>query len=598
MATPNSTVSTPPLLANSVSPQGSLDLGAYKKSKEAQKLVSWVGEQYSTMKSARIKLQNLWYLNMAFYYGNQYVELLPRWNKLAVPKAPPYRTRQVANRVRPMIRTEYARVTSQKPNASVVPASSEDEDLAAAYAAEQLWESICQTSKLQQHYNRAAWWMLITGVGFLKTWWDPNVLDSSQVPGSVCFGNVTPFNLFVPDLREVTLQGQPYVLNVYTKPVDWVKKFYGEKIDGKSIVANVVSSNEIMNDAYLNLQGGTKNQPDSVLCQELWVKPGGCEYFPNGGMVQIVSDQVVGYYDQGIPYKHGEFPFTKFDHIPNGRFYSDSVIVDVISLQREYNRTRSQIIEAKNRMAKPQLIAPLGSVNASKITTEPGLLIEYRPGLNPPQPLQLQPLPNYVLQELDRSLIDMEDISGQHQVSRGTVPPGVTAATAISFLQEKDDSLLTHTYQSIEAGFEEIARQTISHVVQYWDIPRTIKVVGTDGYFDVLQLMGTDVESATDIRMEGGSALPVSKAARQAFIMDLMKMGFLDPQDGLKILDVGGVQKLWQRIRRDESQAQRENIKLKRMDPAQATEFTSQWEVLTQSGQSPMVDQQTGQPLA
>jgi len=75
-------------------------------------------------------------------------------------------------------------------------------------------------------------------------------------------------------------------------------------------------------------------------------------------------------------------------------------------------------------------------------------------------------------------------------------------------------------------------------------------------------------------------------------------MGFLDPQDGLKILDVGGVQKLWQRIRRDESQAQRENIKLKRMDPAQATEFTQKWEVLTQAGQSPMVDQQTGQPLA
>jgi hypothetical protein len=195
--------------------------------------------------------------------------------------------------------------------------------------------------------------------------------------------------------------------------------------------------------------------------------------------------------------------------------------------------------------------------------------------------------------------MDIEDITGQHQVSRGGAPPGVTAATAISFLQEKDDNLLTHTYQSIESGYEEIARQTLGLVVQYWDVQRTIKVVGTDGYFDVLQLKGVDLRSGTDIRMEGGSALPVSKSARQAFVMDMMKMGFIQPDDGLKLLEIGGVQKLYQKIKLDESQAQRENIKMKRIQPDEIQMYQDQF--MQMQEQAMMTGQQEmstdGQPL-
>jgi hypothetical protein len=549
----------------------SQDLGAFKKTKTANQLCSWTNEQYQSMKSANTQQRTLWYMNMAFYYGNQWVELAGSRsvaaNKLQTPKAPPWRVRQTVNRIRPIVRTELARLIAQKPSASVIPASGDDEDMAAAQAAEQVWESIYSNQKLGYHFSRSMFWMLITGVGFIKTWWDNNAYDPNNpdIAGNICFGSVTPFNLFVPDLREEDLQAQPYVLNSYTKTVDWVKTFYGDKIG--NIEPSIVSSNELMEDAYLNLRPSGRTQPDSVLCHELWVKPGGCSYFPDGGMATIVAGELVEFNPQGIPYKHGNFPYTKFEHIPTGKFYSDSVIVDLIGLQREYNRSRSQVIEAKNLMAKPKLIAPQGSIVASKVTSRPGEIITYRPGLAPPTVLPMQSLPPYVMQEMQQTLMDMEDITGQHQVSRGSAPPGVTAATAISYLQEKDDSYLTHTYQSIERGFEEIAKQTLSHVVQYWDIERTVKVTGNYGFFDVIQLLGSDIKSGTDIRMEGGSSLPISKSARQAFLMDLMKMQFIPPEDGLKLLDMGGTQRLWEKIKVDEAQAQRENIKMKRMDP-------------------------------
>jgi hypothetical protein len=192
--------------------------------------------------------------------------------------------------------------------------------------------------------------------------------------------------------------------------------------------------------------------------------------------------------------------------------------------------------------------------------------------------------------------MDMEDISGQHEVSKGSVPSGVTAATAISFLQEKDDSILSHTFASIERGMEDVAGQTLGLIKQFWDTPRLVKVVGSDGFFDVLQLEGSEI--ATDIRMEGGSSLPTSKAARQAFITDLMKMGFIKPEDGLKLLDIGGVQQLNRKLKVDENQAQRENIKMKRMKPEQVMEYQQQAEqAMMQAQQQMMTDPEAESPL-
>lgn len=559
-----------------------INLDTIQKSKDDAELVAWVRSQYNNMKASRSRIMNQWNLNLAFYMGKQYYEIQAlAGGRLYTPRVPAHRVRLTVNRIRPMVRTELSRITQNKPNASVVPATSEDEDLSASYAAEQLWEFTARQNYAQREFRNAAWWMLITGTSFMKTWWDPTkgplsepvedafgqIIDPGGRPmGDVAFAAVTPYHLFVPDLRTISIQDQPYLLNAYTRSLGWIKNFYGDKLSGLDIRPDTVASNEILDEAILNLSSGG-SEPDSVLCFELWAKPGAHKLLPNGGLLHIIGDNLVFASRDGIPYQHGRYPFTKFEHIPTGTFYSESSILDVRPLQREYNRTRSQITEAKNKMARPQLLAAKGSINPAKITNEAGQVIEYRPGLPPPQPMPLQPLPNYVLEEQDRILADIEDICGQHQVSKGSAPPGVTAATAISFLQEKDDGILSHTYASVEEGWEDIAYQTLNLVVQFWSTARTVKTVGADGAFDTMLLKGSDLRNNTDIRMEGGSALPVSKAARQALLMDMMKMGFIPVQDGLKLLDMGGVQKLWENLRRDESQAQRENIKLKRADP-------------------------------
>lgn len=575
---------------------------------EAKYIATWTSQNYTKLKNNRTQFERQWYLNLAFYFGKQnYIaqDVKGIGTRLVLPPAPPWRVRQVVNRIRPIIRTELAKLTSQKPSASVIPSSSEDKDMFAAQAGEQIWESMYSGKNIQGALKQALWWTCITGTGYVKTYWDGSKQDVvSGQPGDICYDPETPFHILVPDLREENLENQPFLIHSSTRTPEWVNMRYKRTLDGREVAPNSKSNNEILDDAFLNLIGSNNDDPNSVLIHEVFIKPGAIPKWPNGAMFTVSEDMVLQYFDH-YPYSHNEFCVAKFDHIPTGRFYSDSVIVDLIPIQREYNRTRSQIIEAKNRMAKPQLSAPAGSIDVKKMTTEPGQVIEYKPGFTPPQPIPLQPIPNYVLQEIQQLQQDMDDISGQHEVSKGGVPPGVTAATAISYLQEQDDTMLVTTIDCVEKGVEKIARHTLSYVGQYWDIPRLVKITGTDGSFDSAMFKGSQLNGNTDIRVEAGSALPTSKAAKQALIMDFMKLGFIDPPTGMQVLEMGGITKLYEAVQIDQAQARRENLKMANLDPKMIMQDMQQKSAVAQGApdpatgqvQPPNVNQMTGKPL-
>lgn len=607
-----------------------MDLAKSRAAEEQHnKLVQWTKQQFQTIKSARMQQERQWYVNLAMYMGKQNLAPLRATGqngfstKFYVPPAPYYRSRPVINLIRGTIRTELSKLTANKPSATVVPASAEDRDMYAALAGEQIFDTMYREHHLKRVIRKAMFWTTVCGTGFIKTYWDPSkgpmqpVIDPisgqpmmnpetmqpvEERAGDLCYTAETPFHVFAPDLREEEIEEQPFIIHAQVKSPDWVRMHFPEALDGTPINPNSAQAADVLEENFLNLIGTqTPQKQVSVLVLEVWVKPGMLPMAPEGMYFTVVGDKIVQGFE-GWPFKHGEYPFTKFDHIPAGKFYSTSIIEDLIPLQKEYNRTRGQLIEAKNRMAKPQLLAPRGSVNPAQITSEPGLVILYTPGFDPPTPIPLSSMPQYVVQEVDRIRNDWDDISGQHEVSRGEVPPGVTAATAISYLQEQDESKLSHTYDSLEEGVEKVAKHTLSIVNQYWTQERTIKIVGLDGSFDAQAFKGSDIESGMDIRVEGGSALPVSKAAKQALITDWMKMGFIDPNDGLDVMDMGGINKIYDRIRVDERQVQRENMRMSKVTKEHLVKYNQQNMAMMQASvEEQQVEiqaemQQTGMP--
>lgn len=538
--------------------EGTLDVKQLTD-RSTRELVAFAESCFNKAKNNRRSFERQWYLNLAFYFGRQYVQwnstALGTTNKLYEPPAPPWRVRLISNKIKPIIRAELAKITKEKPRGFVIPRTTDSTDLFAARAAEGLAQFFWDEKKLQRVIRRAEFWTAICGTSFMKDWYDPNKKTRDGIKGDIFIEPTSPFHLFVLELQEEELENQPLIVHAMAKSQDWVHQTYK-----KDIPATSQSGNAILEQQFLQALGiNSANLNSYVTIKEGWFKP--CKKFPNGAVVVWANEELL-YLTEKWPYNHGEYPFAKLEHIPTGRFYSGSTIDDLIGLQREWNKTRSQLVEAKNKMAKPQLVAQLGSLNVDKLTSEPGLVIEVKPGFQYPKPLELTAIPQYVIEELDRIQRDFDNLSSQHEITRGQTPPGVTAATAISFLQEQDDSKIAYTVASLEEAVEKTTQHLLSHVNQYWSVARQVNIIGLNDQLESMMFSKANLKGNIDFRIEAGSATPISRAAKQAFIMELVDKGIIPGDKALRYLDMGETARLYDEIQLDAKAAQRENMRM------------------------------------
>jgi hypothetical protein len=577
------------------------ELKKLQKSDKGKKLVDYLQKEYQKSKDAKQWRVRQWYMNLSFERGKQYVAWDSTKSALStLPRGDKNLPRIIINKIRPIIRTEIAKLTSQKPTAICLPASNDVEDVFAAKAATQIWDSLYDRLEINKEMRKVARDISVLGLGYLKVFWNTEKYDEwSEEDGDIDIDHVSPFNIFVPDLSITDNAEQPYMLHVYTKPIEWLKMTYGDLIP-KDKKPTVIAATEIADiSSALDIRENN-SKPDASLIIEAWVKPGTTSMLPKGGYLVIVDDILVEASVDGFPSGYKDYPIVKFEHIPSGQYYPACAIDDLIPLQREINRTRSQRIQSKNMMAKPQVYYREGSLSVSKINTAPGQYIGVRPGFEYPASAPLPQLPNYVQEELNALDSDLENISGQHEVSRGEAPPGIEAATAIAYLQERDDSYLAPTFASIEEGLSKVAKFALMLAAEFWTGERTVKVVGDNNGFSAEMFRGSDIARGTDIRIEAGSALPTSKAAKQSLVMDMMRLGILPPEDGLELLDISTLSGYTDNrgTRPDELRGQRENIMFKALTEMAVMQHYQSWQQGVAQGNPAMFNQDTQAPLA
>lgn len=576
--------------------------------KKKQEWLNWVETEFLRIKNQRQAFERQWYINMSFNAGRQNiapVNVPGVGFRLVAPKAPPWRVRMVINKIRTAVRTESSKLTSSKPIPVVIPATTEDEDYAAARVAEQILKSEFGNTDFEQTMRSFVWWGVITGNSFLKSYWAGDEIDEMSKPapqevppqlamqgvtpdmmpqpepvrGKIKIERINPFHIYVPDLVEEELEKQPYIIHATTKSPLWVEQHFGFRPQ-----ADTSSSSTLMESAILTPVGSSNQGLDSVIIKEVWLKPGAHRDFPEGGIITVCGHRIIQAI-QKWPLPFNEYPFYKYNGIPTGGFYTESVVTDLVPIQKEYNRTKSQILEIKNTMGKPKLMGYRGSFNPRQVSSEPGQAILVTPGYTLPTVLPAAEVPNTMLIELDRLASDFDDISGQHEITRGNTPAQVTSGTAISFLQEQDDSKLAYQVASIEHCIAKLGTHYLKYAATFWTDQRLVRIVGSNGDFEAKHWRGSDLRGNTDVRVQSGSALPVSKAARQALITDLMANGWIDPTVGLEVMELGGLDKLMEDFLTDKRAAQRENMRMAEAPVEQITQFVE-----------PPVNPQTGQP--
>jgi hypothetical protein len=268
-------------------------------------------------------------------------------------------------------------------------------------------------------------------------------------------------------------------------------------------------------------------------------------------------------YDAPWPYPFEQLPLVKFPgmRVP-GQLWDSSVVEHAIPLQKELNRTLSQMVEYKNLTLKPQMLAPVGSLR-QRITDEPGAIFEYNPVAGKvPESIPVPGLPGYVFDQLQDIGARLKDTFGLNEVVEGGLPPNVEAGVAIDLLQEAATDRLAPQIMMMEKTLERCGNLMLQLAQQYYTEPRTMIITGSGSKPKIKRFEDADLIKGVSIKVEAGSGLPRTRAGRQARVMQLLQMGILSPTKAYKYMDMADFKGLQMQFEADEEQAMREHERL------------------------------------
>lgn len=603
-------------------------MALFRPNADAEEIASWADREFERMHTARLSIERQWLLNLSFNKGKHWVTWGPAVNqarRLEEPKnQPPWRIRLTVNKVQPYIRREMARLSSQKPRGYVLPRSQEETDRHAARSALSILDFLHEELELDDVHDLADWWTCITGSSFYKVRWTEELDPETNQPGRLRCDVIRPFDFYVSDIEETRIKEQEFVCQTGMLRIGEIAEKWG--VD---VAADGYSSDTDQRVRSVMSVFNQEKGDDFAVVKEFWIKR--CPRYPNGLVLATCNGMLLPYEPQdpsdqllqsdisaevdpneqlfralGIdvgklsklneegetgvslsdvepkrtaehippgtiefPFGHGRLPFIPRGHTKSGLFYDTSFVEQIIPLQREYNRSRSQIVENKNLTSRPQWAIPLGAVNRSELTTEPGAVISYSPGFSPPEPIKPPQLPNYVVDHVRLTAEEMDELASQNDVSKGDVPPNVEAATAIAYLQEKDDAAVGYAVRSKERAIQEISIQLLKLVQEFWTEERLIRVVGTNEVFDAYQFKGSQLRGNTDYRVVPGSGLPRSRAAQEAKLMQMMETGMIPVPAGLRMMDMPDVADVVRDYEVDTIEADKENLVMSKGEYAQ-----------------------------
>jgi hypothetical protein len=505
---------------------------------------------------------------------------------------PRYRVRLISNQIAPNTQSLLSRLVKSKPQFFAAPGQASFEAQKAAQVAENLLEYWWDAFHLTEKREEAMMWAIICGNGFWKVTWDDKAgpgmrvmmspdgqpivdpivkhffeknlesmgVDSEQFEKRIYQGDIkvdvlSPFDVLLDDSAQV-FEDCKYAFCIHPMSTDEVKQRYGV-----SLKANAVNKypDEALPGAYSGVD--TKSSENVRVLYYGYFLPSA--KYPDGRFVVFTKKPDIVLYDAPWPYPFERLPLVKFPgvRVP-GQLWDTSVVENAIPLQKELNRSLSQIIEYKNLTLKPQMLAPVGSLR-QRITDEPGAIFEYNPVAGKvPESIPIPSLPSYVFEQLKDLNMRLKDTFGLNEIMEGSVPPNVEAGVAIDLLQEAATDRLAPQIMLMEKSIERAGNMMLELAQKYYQEPRTMIITGSGSKPKIERFEDADIIQGVTIKVEAGSGLPRTRAGKQARVMQMLQMGILSPTKAYKYLDMADFKGVQMQFEADEEQAMREHDKL------------------------------------
>lgn len=308
----------------------------------------------------------------------------------------------------------------------------------------------------------------------------------------------------------------------YFETVEW--KFKQEvEADHPKAKGKIKENSHVMWDMSASELSVPENM---VMVRTFWHKP--TKYCPEGAKITYCQDLILEWLD--FPYSDAELPFVEDKDIEvMDEFWGRPFIINIEQYYKMNNSILSSQARAHGVLSAPKYVYPEGSVDKQSLNNEFGS-IAYR-GAIAPQVLQH----NYVNRgeiELAASISSRTGkLARLFDVSRGNVPPGITAAQALRLLEEQQFQAMSVTSNNRKQRVLDLYRFGIKRMAQYYkpNDGRMSRILGSNNSYLMASFTKFDFNLIYDLRIENKSALSDSPASRMAEIVDLNIATQTDP---------------------------------------------------------------------
>lgn len=539
------------------------------RSKE-EKLWAYIDNKKTLGLTARRPFERTWMLSLAFLAGRQYTFFNSTTH--AVQNLDPVRgrVRKMDNKLLPRVVRQIADFISSDPVMSVVPSTTEEEDIKAAGAGDKFLKSLWQSTKMKKKVRKLGGWLYSTGNGFLDHEWNSKLgpieinkdTGVAEYLGDVDIGVWGPFDIVVPYTAGVDtdLHEYPWMIKMKWKNLEhFVAKYpgKGDKVvnEGKGTILYDIN--------FLFGTGGVgDNNFEGAMEVKYYEKP--CPAFPKGLAVVAAN---------GVVLSVSEYPYDKYNiehfkdiDIPN-IFWGKATMEDAISLQKTWNTTLSDIQEFNRTMGRGKYLIPHGSNFKIEFDNVTGQHVYYKPVMgHKPEMMDLKGIPatfTEILQVTDQSF---NGIFSQHEVTQGTNKSDIRSGEMVSLLQHQDAQGVVPAHQIFEESLESLMSGVLQRIQKGYTQPRMIEVVGRDNEVEAQSFSATDLRGNTNVTVKKQSSLPESRAGREARTLDKFEKGLYgDPRDPevrrqvMNMIDDAVVKDIFSEDKKDEVIAQWEN---------------------------------------
>lgn len=249
-------------------------------------------------------------------------------------------------------------------------------------------------------------------------------------------------------------------------------------------------------------------------------------------------------------YDHGDYPFVldpmfRCKGTPCGFGY-----VDVAKNPQEYIDLGGQNIMMNMKAnTRPRFFHRAGGgVNKAQYADLSNDFVDVDGSLDERNimPIEGKGLDGIYVQVMQGKVDELKEVTGNRDISTGGTTSGVTAASAIAAMQEAGSKLDRDGNKAAYRAYRKVIRLVIELIRQFYDIPRTFRIMGSDGQEQFTQFSNADMKPksmgqmfgidmgyrvpAYDIEVTAQKASPYSKLSQNEMALQFFGQGFFNPQ--------------------------------------------------------------------